>query len=215
MSTTSASQVIQGEVIRKLSLAQSALRTLQNNRNSPHETYALFENNLSQARELLKDLQDPKAQQSDPTLVLWVTSSLRQVMNLEDEYCAVRASRNSDTHTPAPPPPNAPGTFASTNAIMLHQQEMMRRQQDESLEQIEEGVGRLKQTSYLIRDELEQQHGMLETLSTEVDTTREKLRVASKKLDTLLTEMPNNGKICTIVVLTIILGILIVITMTM
>eukprot|EP00760_Papus_ankaliazontas_P003420 PhM_4_TR11606/c0_g1_i1/m.60702/K08498/STX6; syntaxin 6 len=213
------SEVLQGEVVKKLAAAQSALRTVSTGQHSANsvgaaaEAAVVFESALSSAREMLVELQGlSKSDRPEAAaLVGFVTSSTRRVMVLEDQYASATKGRGAVAGSSAASTSRSPYDVASTHSLMLDQQRVLRDQQEQNLGQIEAGVTRLRHTAVAINDELSEQHGMLDTLDNEVDGTREKLRAAANKLDKVMTEMSDRGKVCCIVVLMFILGVLIAI----
>ncbi len=96
----------------------------------------------------------------------------------------------------------------------MGQQQQLREEQDEQLDQISHGVSRLKVQSENIREEVVQQKTMLDTLETEVTTAQERLRSAAKRLDTIMNQMSDKKKICCVVLLVFVLGILIAVLVT-
>eukprot|EP00759_Apiculatamorpha_spiralis_P012926 PhF_6_TR19772/c0_g1_i1/m.28838/K08498/STX6; syntaxin 6 len=210
-------QVLQGEVIRCINICQSSLRVLQQPSSSPsviEENTKVFNVHLNEAKDLLSEMQgkvNTMSSDAKSTMVSWITSSVKNILTMEETYSqCMRGFANSTVLSSSNIPKNNNHT-SNTHDMMLRQHEMMREQQDEGLELIEQGVGRLKQTAALINDELTQQKTMLDKLSDEVDETRDKLKMATKKLDKLMTEMSDRGKVCCIVVLMFILGAMIAI----
>eukprot|EP00759_Apiculatamorpha_spiralis_P012927 PhF_6_TR19772/c0_g1_i2/m.28839/K08498/STX6; syntaxin 6 len=211
-------QVLQGEVIRCINICQSSLRVLQQPSSSPsviEENTKVFNVHLNEAKDLLAEMQgkvNTMSSDAKSTMVSWITSSVKNILTMEETYSqCMRGFANSTVLSSSNIPKNNNHTNNNTHDMMLRQHEMMREQQDEGLELIEQGVGRLKQTAALINDELTQQKTMLDKLSDEVDETRDKLKMATKKLDKLMTEMSDRGKVCCIVVLMFILGAMIAI----
>ncbi|KAK9802065.1 hypothetical protein WJX73_009954 [Symbiochloris irregularis] len=88
------------------------------------------------------------------------------------------------------------------------QQQMLIRQQDDSLDLLGQGVNRIGQMGLQMRDELSLQDRMLEDLDTDMEGTHSRLQAAQKKVDHLLRKAGLKGQFCIIAFLIVVLIIL-------
>ena len=90
-------------------------------------------------------------------------------------------------------------------------QQLLLRQQDESLDQLSGAVTRLGQVGLTIGEELQTQADLLEEMEYEVDETQSRLKAARRKLEKVIKKSGTKGQCTIIFVLTFLLVILCVI----
>ena len=81
--------------------------------------------------------------------------------------------------------------------------------QDAALDRLHHNVITMKQQAVEARDEMIQQDESLQKLHTVSDMLLSRVSVANQKVDVMLNSMSNKGKICLIVMLCLVLGIMI------
>ncbi|RNE98707.1 syntaxin [Trypanosoma rangeli] len=99
----------------------------------------------------------------------------------------------------------------ANDAFMLRQEQTQRQvhmEQDLILDRLSVGLRELRETGVNVNDELQQQEILLEEAHQNVEGVQARLRVVNAKVDKLLASMSNRRKICTIVILIVVLVIL-------
>ncbi|GBF87781.1 hypothetical protein Rsub_00492 [Raphidocelis subcapitata] len=91
-------------------------------------------------------------------------------------------------------------------------QQLIMRQQDVELEDIEQAVTRLGRVGLTIHEELESQGRMLDELGEDVDTTHSRLRATQKKIMDVIRKSGTNTQLGVIVFLVVVLVVLVVLT---
>ncbi|CAD7697909.1 unnamed protein product [Ostreobium quekettii] len=137
----------------------------------------------------------------------WLSTTRRQISNMENSVKAAteRAQRGE---------PGSQGAVQKNDQFITDQRqqmEMITRQQDDQLEEINTAVGRLGQIGLTIHDELTTQADMLDELDEDVGVTQSRLKVAQRKIQEVIKKSGGKWYFCTIVTLIIVLLILIII----
>ncbi|KAJ6263797.1 hypothetical protein Dda_2369 [Drechslerella dactyloides] len=97
--------------------------------------------------------------------------------------------------------------MSNTQMLTLHQRIM--NDQDDTLDRLSESIGRQRELSIQIGDELDSQGELLDDLDDGVDRAQRRMTGARKRLDTFARKARDNGSMITIVVLIIVLVLLI------
>jgi len=105
------------------------------------------------------------------------------------------------------PPPSRPSEDYPPSDILSQQQQLML-DQDDSLDRLSESIGRQRELSIQIGDELDSQGELLEDLDVVVDRSRSRLDGARRRLDRFSRKAKDNGTLlstlslsCSLVVL--------------
>lgn len=77
---------------------------------------------------------------------------------------------------------------------MLHTQRQMMDEQDVRLDQLAHSIGRQRDLSVQINDELDVHHGLLQGMDEELDQTGDRLSQARRKLDRVAKGAKENRK---------------------
>ena len=96
----------------------------------------------------------------------------------------------------------------------MHQQELMEMEQQQSLDVLHHGVVGLREKAKTIGGELNDQEKMLTAVDTKVSGVQDRLSQATKRVNDLLDSMSDRGKICCILLLVFVLGILAAVVIT-
>ena len=102
--------------------------------------------------------------------------------------------RFSDSNTYQTPPSRPSDDFSSSEALSQQQQIML--EQDESLDRLSESIGRQRELSIQIGDELDSQGELLEDIDGMVDRSRGRLDGARRRLNRFSRKAKDNGIIC-------------------
>lgn len=145
----------------------------------------------------------------------WIDSSRKQVDILEEALQGALA---------APPPPSkqrkqtghdpaddrvreANDRFVGSEA---EKQALVMRQQDESLDDIEQAVSRIGRMGRAIGEELDGQSRLLGEVGDEMDITHSRLRAAQKRMADIIRSSGGTSQLCVVIVLSIILAVLVI-----
>ncbi|KAI8471517.1 MAG: Qc-snare protein, Tlg1/Syntaxin 6-family [Monoraphidium minutum] len=93
-----------------------------------------------------------------------------------------------------------------------HKQQLIMKQQDHELEDIEQAVTRLGRVGLTIHEELESQGRMLDELDEDVDTTHSRLRATQKKIMDVIRKSGTTTQLGVIAFLVVVLLVLVVLT---
>ena len=99
--------------------------------------------------------------------------------------------RFSESNTYQTPPSRASDDYTSSDALSQQQQIML--DQDDSLDRLSESIGRQRELSIQIGDELDSQGELLEDLDVVVDRSRSRLDGARRRLDRFSRKAKDNG----------------------
>jgi len=135
-----------------------------------------------------------------PSLSSGPTSSRSLVPPLKD---------SEPVYSPYTDDPEAQGGY-DPNA-MLQTQKQMIDEQDTQLSHLSSSLNRQHHLSLAINSELEEHHGLLEELDTELEGTRSRLGGARRRLDRVAKGVKGNGSTVTIALLILVLLILIIV----
>ena len=100
--------------------------------------------------------------------------------------------RFSESNTYQTPPSRPSDDYPSSNEILSQQQQMML-DQDDSLDRLSESIGRQRELSIQIGDELDSQGELLEDIDVMVDRSRGRLDGARRRLDRFSKKARDNG----------------------
>ncbi|EIN05491.1 hypothetical protein PUNSTDRAFT_91765 [Punctularia strigosozonata HHB-11173 SS5] len=95
--------------------------------------------------------------------------------------------------------------------MLLQEQSQLMAHQDDHLDALSRSIGRQRDLSLQINDELDTHHGLLESLDHELDRTSDRLSTARRKLNKFAKGVKGNGSTYTIAGIILILLILIII----
>ena len=84
-------------------------------------------------------------------------------------------------------------TTTPSNAEILSQQQQIMLEQDDSLDRLSESIGRQRELSIQIGDELDSQGELLEDIDVMVDRSRSRLDGARRRLDRFSKKAKDNG----------------------
>lgn len=136
----------------------------------------------------------------------WITSTRRQIEGMVDSI---------KTATAAAPANPVESKIHSANEGFLQgegaKQQLLLRQQDEHLEDIEAAVSRLGRVGLTIHEELTTQGHMLDELDEDVDTTHSRLRATQKKVMDVIKKSGTTTQLGLIAFLMIVLIVLAVV----
>jgi hypothetical protein len=106
--------------------------------------------------------------------------------------------RFSESNTYQSPPVRASEDDYPSSAALLAQQQQTMVEQDESLDRLSESIGRQRELSIQIGDELDSQGGLLEDLDDIVDRSRGRLDGATRRLNRFSRKAKENGIFLTV-----------------
>jgi len=133
----------------------------------------------------------------------WVTNTRRQVDGMSEALKTALA---------APPPPSADAKFVAANDKFLSsqagQQELVLKEQDQHLDDIEQAVTRLGRMGMTIHEELESQNQLLGELEEDVDTVSSRLKATQKKMMDIIKKSGSTTQLAVIGFLVVVLIIL-------
>ena len=115
-------------------------------------------------------------------------------MNRSDLFTSAptrKTVRFSDSNTYQTPPLRPSDDFSPTDALSQQQQIML--EQDESLDRLSESIGRQRELSIQIGDELDSQGELLGDLDERLDRSRSRLDGANRRLNRFSKKAKENG----------------------
>eukprot|EP00210_Caulerpa_lentillifera_P009673 g9229.t1 len=136
----------------------------------------------------------------------WITNIRRQINTIQESVKSSVLRTEKLTNNSRHEQENQ--EFLSNQKL---EQEMIIRQQDVELDHMEQAVSRIGHVGRTIHSELESQHELLNALDEDVDITGSRIKAAQMKIREVIQNSGGNCQVCTIVVLSMILLILIII----
>lgn len=138
----------------------------------------------------------------------WINNTRRQVEGMKE---TLRTAISAISQTPAHLPDNKYQT-ANEGFVRgeVEKQQLVMRQQDDQLEDIEAAAARIARVGKEIGQELEHQEKLLNELDEDVDTTQSRLRAAGKKMQEIIKKSGSTTQLAVIGFLIVLLIILVV-----
>lgn len=136
----------------------------------------------------------------------WISSTRRQIEGMTDTLKTATAAPVSNLEAKVH---NANESFLGDEQS---RQQLIMKQQDNELEDIEQAVTRLGRVGLTIHEELESQGRMLDELDEDVDTTHSRLKATQKKILDVIKKSGTTTQLAVIVFLVIVLLVLVVLT---
>jgi len=160
-----------------------ARKVLRRRRKRRRRKYVPRKENLSGYQKTMSKLSGLPLQ---PNVFLTLRSSLFSSSGQQRK--TVRFSdANSYSSTPI-----SPSDEVSPSEVLFQQQQIMH-DQDESLDRLSESIGRQRELSIQIGDELDEQNGLIDDVGQMVDRTSGRLSGARKRLDRIGRKAKENG----------------------
>ncbi|GAX83412.1 hypothetical protein CEUSTIGMA_g10837.t1 [Chlamydomonas eustigma] len=134
----------------------------------------------------------------------WLDTTGRQIQGIKDNIKTITAA--------VPQVPSGSDRLAAANDSYLssetQKQEMLIRDQDRQLEDIEKGVDNVTAMAKAIDEHLVEDDRLLTQLDGDIDTTGSRLRATSKKVQEIIRKSGTTSQLIVIIVLIVIVAIL-------